>query len=172
VFCYNTPSGFFSFKALDAGSKIILAAARHIILACISVIITRAIEAAPFRYVTAITGGASNQGQQSKQPERESRRTDTMKRDLNYAGEKVRANVAEMAEKARDISNKVKEQWGDSYRDLEQGVNRAKKAGERSLEDARAQIKDKPITAVATVGIAAFAIGLFAGLLLGRKTKD
>ena len=95
-----------------------------------------------------------------------------MKRDLNYAGEKVRANVAEMAEKARDISNKVKEQWGDSYRDLEQGVNRAREAGERSLEDARAQIKDKPITAVATVGIATFAIGLFVGLLLGRKTKD
>jgi|GEM_PF-6596282 ElaB/YqjD/DUF883 family membrane-anchored ribosome-binding protein len=95
-----------------------------------------------------------------------------MKRDLNYAGEQVRANVAEMAEKARDISNKVKEQWGDSYRDLEKGVNRAKVAGERSLKDARKQIQDKPMTAVAIVGIAAFAIGLFAGLVLGRKSKD
>jgi ElaB/YqjD/DUF883 family membrane-anchored ribosome-binding protein len=51
-------------------------------------------------------------------------------------------------------------------------VNRAKVAGERSLKDARKQIQDKPMTAVAIVGIAAFAIGLFAGLVLGRKSKD
>jgi len=95
-----------------------------------------------------------------------------MKRDLNKAGEQVRANVAEIAEKARDISSKVKEQWGDTYRDLERGVRRAQVAGERGLDDARERIKDQPITAIATVGIAAFAIGLFAGLVLGRKSSD
>jgi len=95
-----------------------------------------------------------------------------MRRDIHNATEQVRANVAEMAEKARDISNKVKDQWSDTYRDLEKGVRRAQVAGERSLDDARERIKDKPITSVATVGIAAFAIGLFAGLILGRKTKD
>ena len=95
-----------------------------------------------------------------------------MRRDLHSASEQVKNNVAEMAEKARDISNKVKEQWGDTYRDLEKGVRRAQKAGERGLDDARERIKDQPITSVATVGIAAFAIGLFAGLVLGRKTKD
>ena len=95
-----------------------------------------------------------------------------MKRELNKAGEQVRANVAEIAEKARDISSKVKEQWGDTYRDLERGVRRAQVAGERGLDDARERIKNQPITAVATVGIAAFAIGLFAGLVLGRKSSD
>jgi ElaB/YqjD/DUF883 family membrane-anchored ribosome-binding protein len=95
-----------------------------------------------------------------------------MKRDLHKAGEQVRANVAEIAEKARDISSKVKEQWGDTYRDLEKGVRRAQVAGERGLDEARERIKDQPITAVATVAIGAFAVGLFAGLVLGRKSKD
>lgn len=95
-----------------------------------------------------------------------------MRRDLNNAGEQVRSNVADMAEKARDISKKMKEQWSDSYRDLEQSVRRAQVVSERGLDDARERIKDKPITAVATVGIAAFAIGLFAGLVMGRKSSD
>jgi ElaB/YqjD/DUF883 family membrane-anchored ribosome-binding protein len=95
-----------------------------------------------------------------------------MRRELHNAGEQVRANVAEIADKAREISEKVKEQWGDTYHDLEKGVRRAQVAGERSLDDARKRIKGQPITAVATVGIAAFAVGLFAGLVLGRKSRD
>jgi ElaB/YqjD/DUF883 family membrane-anchored ribosome-binding protein len=95
-----------------------------------------------------------------------------MRRELHNAGEQVRANVAEIADKAREISEKVKEQWGDTYHDLEKGVRRAQVAGERGLDDARKRIKGQPITAVATVGIAAFAVGLFAGLVLGRKSKD
>ncbi len=95
-----------------------------------------------------------------------------MRRELHNAGEQVRANVAEIADKAREISEKVKEQWGDAYHDLEKGVHRAQVAGERSLDDARKRIKGQPITAVATVGIAAFAVGLFAGLVLGRKSRD
>jgi len=95
-----------------------------------------------------------------------------MRRELHNAGEQVRANVAEIADKAREISDKVKEQWGDTYHDLEKGVRRAQVAGERSLDDARKRIKGQPITAVATVGIAAFAVGLLAGLVLGRKSKD
>lgn len=95
-----------------------------------------------------------------------------MRRELNNATEQVRTNVAEMADKARDISRKMKEQWSDTYHDVEESVRRAQVAGERGLEEARERIKDKPITSVATVGIAAFAIGLFVGLVLGRKTKD
>jgi len=95
-----------------------------------------------------------------------------MRRDLHNAGEQVKANVAEMAEKARDISKKMKEQWSDTYRDLEKGVHRAQVAGERGLDEARGRIKDQPITAVATVAIGAFAVGLFAGLVLGRKSND
>ena len=95
-----------------------------------------------------------------------------MGRDLHNAGEQVKNNVAEMAEKARDISKKMKDQWSDTYRDVEKSVRRAQVASERGLDEARERIKDKPITSVATVGIAAFAIGLFAGLVLGRKSND
>jgi len=42
-----------------------------------------------------------------------------MRRDLHNAGEQVKNNVAEMAEKARDISKKMKDQWSDTYRDVE-----------------------------------------------------
>ena len=42
-----------------------------------------------------------------------------MKRELNNATEKARNNVADMADKARDISRKMKEQWSDTYNDVE-----------------------------------------------------
>jgi ElaB/YqjD/DUF883 family membrane-anchored ribosome-binding protein len=95
-----------------------------------------------------------------------------MRRDLYNAGEQVRNNVADMAEKARGISRKMKDQWSDTYRDLEQGVHRAQEAGVRGVDEARERIKENPVTSVATVGIAAFALGLFAGLMLGKKSRD
>jgi ElaB/YqjD/DUF883 family membrane-anchored ribosome-binding protein len=95
-----------------------------------------------------------------------------MIRELNNATEQVRTNVAEMADKAREISNKMKDQWSDTYRDVEKSVRRVQVASERGLDEARHRIKDKQITSVATVGIVAFSIGLFAGLVLGRKSKD
>jgi ElaB/YqjD/DUF883 family membrane-anchored ribosome-binding protein len=88
------------------------------------------------------------------------------------AGEQIRANVADIADKARGISAKVREQWDDRYRDLEGSVKRARFVTEERVQDVRGQIKSRPLTVVASVAAGAFSVGLLTGLLLGRKTRD
>jgi hypothetical protein len=88
------------------------------------------------------------------------------------AGEQIRANVADIADKARDISVKVREQCDDRYRDLEGSVKRARFAAEERVQDVRGQIKSRPLTVVASVAAGAFSLGLLTGLLLGRRTRD
>ncbi len=92
--------------------------------------------------------------------------------NLASAGEQVRANVAEIAEKARDISAKVKDRLDDTYHDLGRSVRRAKAAAEDRIEDVRYQVKSRPITAVTTVAAGAFAVGLLAGWLIGRNRES
>jgi ElaB/YqjD/DUF883 family membrane-anchored ribosome-binding protein len=96
-----------------------------------------------------------------------------MKADnLTRAGEQVKANVAEIAEKARDLTEKVKERWDDTYHDIERSVRRAKVAAEEGVDEVRHQIKARPLTSVASVAAGAFALGLLAGILVGRKSRD
>ncbi len=91
---------------------------------------------------------------------------------FNRTGEQVKANLAEMADKARDITVKVKEQWDDAYHDLERGVRRARFAAEDRIDDVRRQIKSRPLTVVASVAAGSFAIGVLTGLLLGKKARE
>jgi ElaB/YqjD/DUF883 family membrane-anchored ribosome-binding protein len=84
----------------------------------------------------------------------------------------LRDNVAEIADKARDLSVKVKDRLDDTYKDLNRTVRRAKDATEDRIDDLRDQVKSRPLASVAIVGAAAFAIGLLTGLLLGRKTRS
>jgi ElaB/YqjD/DUF883 family membrane-anchored ribosome-binding protein len=81
-------------------------------------------------------------------------------------------NVAEIAEKAKDLSAKVKERLDDTYHDLDRTVRRAKAATEDRLDDVRQQVKNRPLTSVATVAAGAFAVGILTGWLLGRKTRS
>jgi len=91
---------------------------------------------------------------------------------LNRTGEQVRANLAEMADKARNITVRVREQWDDTYRDLERSARRVRYAAEDRIEDLRRGIKSRPLTVVASVAAGSFAIGVLTGLLLGRKTQQ
>lgn len=81
-------------------------------------------------------------------------------------------NVAEIAEKAKDLTAKVKERLDDTYHDLDRTVRRAKAATENRLDDVRQQVKDRPLTSVATVAAGAFAVGILTGWLLGRRTRS
>ena len=81
-------------------------------------------------------------------------------------------NVAEMAEKAKDLSAKVKERLDDTYHDLDRTVRRAKAATEDRLDDVRERVKTRPLASVATVAAGAFAVGILTGWLLGRKTRS
>lgn len=84
----------------------------------------------------------------------------------------LRDNVAEIADRARDLSAKVKDRLDETYSDLERTVRRAKAATEDRLEDFRDHVKSRPLTSVATVAAGAFAVGILTGWLLGRKARS
>jgi ElaB/YqjD/DUF883 family membrane-anchored ribosome-binding protein len=84
----------------------------------------------------------------------------------------IRDNVAEIADKARDLSAKVKDRLDETYSDLNRTVQRAKAATEDRLDDVREHVKNRPLASVATVAAGAFAVGLLTGWLLGRKTRS
>jgi ElaB/YqjD/DUF883 family membrane-anchored ribosome-binding protein len=84
----------------------------------------------------------------------------------------IRDNVAEIADKARDLSAKIKDRLDETYSDLERTVRRAKTATEDRLDDVRDHVKNRPLTSVATVAAGAFALGIVTGWLLGRKARS
>jgi ElaB/YqjD/DUF883 family membrane-anchored ribosome-binding protein len=84
----------------------------------------------------------------------------------------LRDNVAEIADRARDLSAKVKDRLDETYNDLNRTVRRAKAATEDRLDDVRDRVKERPLASVATVAACSFAVGILTGWLLGRKTRD
>jgi ElaB/YqjD/DUF883 family membrane-anchored ribosome-binding protein len=92
--------------------------------------------------------------------------------NISRMGNQVKENMADIAEKARDLSAKVKERLDDTYNDLGRTMRRARAAAEDRLDDMRSTVKARPLTSVATVAAGAFAVGLLTGWLLGRKTRD
>jgi ElaB/YqjD/DUF883 family membrane-anchored ribosome-binding protein len=84
----------------------------------------------------------------------------------------LRDNVAEIADRARDLSAKVKDRLDETYNDLNRTVRRAKAATEDRMDDVRDRVRERPLTSVATVAACSFAVGILAGWLLGRQTRD
>jgi ElaB/YqjD/DUF883 family membrane-anchored ribosome-binding protein len=92
--------------------------------------------------------------------------------NITRMGTQVRDNVAEIADRAKDISAKVREQLDETYHDLGRTVRRAKAAAEDRLDDVRSHVKKRPLTSVATVAAGAFAVGILTGFVLGRKSRS
>jgi ElaB/YqjD/DUF883 family membrane-anchored ribosome-binding protein len=92
-------------------------------------------------------------------------KSENMRRDL-------RENVAEIADRARDLSAKVKDRLDETYNDLNRTVRRAKDATEDRLEDLRDHVKTRPLTSVAAVAAGAFALGMLTGWLIGRQSSS
>ncbi|HKD81763.1 MAG TPA: hypothetical protein VKH81_18865 [Candidatus Angelobacter sp.] len=84
----------------------------------------------------------------------------------------VKENMADIAERARDLSSKVKERLDETYDDLGRSVRRAKAAAETRLDDVRSTVKERPLTSVVTVAAGALGVGILIGWLLGRQTRD
>ena len=84
----------------------------------------------------------------------------------------LRDNVAEIADRARDISAKVKDRLDETYNDLNRTVRRAKDATEDRLDDLRDHVKSRPLASVSAVAAGAFAIGMLTGWLLGRTSSS
>jgi len=91
---------------------------------------------------------------------------------FSRVGTQVRDNVAEFAERAKDLSAKVRDRLDDTYRDLGRSVKRVKAAAEDRLDDVRSQVKRRPLTSLATVAAGAFAVGILTGWLLGRRERS
>ncbi|HEX3154542.1 MAG TPA: hypothetical protein VHV32_07955 [Candidatus Angelobacter sp.] len=92
-------------------------------------------------------------------------KTENMRRDL-------RDNVAEIADRARDLSAKVKDRLDETYNDLNRTVLRAKDATQDRLDDLRDRVKSRPLASVSAVAACAFAIGMLTGWLLGRNSRS
>jgi ElaB/YqjD/DUF883 family membrane-anchored ribosome-binding protein len=92
--------------------------------------------------------------------------------NISRMGTQVKDNVAEIAEKARDLSAKVKERLDETYDDLGRTVKHAKAVAEDRLDDVRSHVKKRPITSIATVAAGAFAVGILTGWLIGRNSRD
>jgi ElaB/YqjD/DUF883 family membrane-anchored ribosome-binding protein len=92
--------------------------------------------------------------------------------NISRMSDQVRENMSDIAEKARDISAKVKERLDETYDDLGRTVRRAKAAAETRLDDVRTTVKDRPLTSVVTVAAGALGVGILIGWLLGRQTRD
>jgi ElaB/YqjD/DUF883 family membrane-anchored ribosome-binding protein len=92
-------------------------------------------------------------------------KSENMRRDL-------RDNVAGIADRARDLSAKVRDRLDETYNDLNRTVRHAKDATEDRLEDLRDHVKSRPLASVATVAAGAFALGILTGWLFGRKSRS
>lgn len=92
--------------------------------------------------------------------------------NISRMGNQVVESMSDIAEKARDLSAKVKEGLNDTYNDLGRTVRRAKAAADDRIDDVRGTIKDRPIASVATVAAGAFVVGILTGWLLGRRDRS
>jgi ElaB/YqjD/DUF883 family membrane-anchored ribosome-binding protein len=91
---------------------------------------------------------------------------------MNAVGTQMKENMADFAEKAKDLSAKVKERLDETYNDLGKTVRQAKAAAEERIDDVRSTVRERPLATVAAVATGAFALGLFAGWLLGRQRRS
>ena len=84
--------------------------------------------------------------------------------------EQLKARFDDTLDKAKEISEQIKQGVDTTYRSIGRGVRRMKVASEEADEDVRDGIKKRPLTTVAAVGAGTFALGLLAGWLLTRKS--
>lgn len=92
--------------------------------------------------------------------------------NITRMGTQVKDNVAEIAERAKDISVKVKERLDETYDDLGRSVRRVKIAAEDRINDVRTHVKKRPLSSVVVVASGAFAVGILAGWLIGRSSRS
>jgi len=92
--------------------------------------------------------------------------------NVSRMGAQIRENMADIAEKARDLSAKVKERLDETYNDLGSTMRRAQAAAGDRIDDVRDTVRERPLASVAIVAAGAFAVGLLAGWLVGRQGRE
>lgn len=87
------------------------------------------------------------------------------------AGEQVRAGLSEFADKLKDFSDTVTEQWQDVRADAGRRAKKIKIAAEEGIDQARHQIKSRPFSTVAVVATGAFVLGGLVGWIVAKPRR-
>jgi ElaB/YqjD/DUF883 family membrane-anchored ribosome-binding protein len=86
-------------------------------------------------------------------------------------GEQLRTNFEGAVDKAKEVSDGIRERVGSGYHSIHQGLKHAKVATEDAIEGARHEIKERPLTITTAAAIGGFAIGLLTGWLIASRKK-
>jgi hypothetical protein len=90
---------------------------------------------------------------------------------ISAVQEQAKTGIFEIAEKLKDFSDSVKEGCRDAYRDAERGARKMKIAAVDRMDEARQQIKSRPLTAIAMVASGAFITGAIVGFFSARSAR-
>jgi ElaB/YqjD/DUF883 family membrane-anchored ribosome-binding protein len=86
-------------------------------------------------------------------------------------GEQLKSNLEGAVEKAKEVSAEIREGIGSGYRNIQRGLKHAKVATEDALDEARHEIKQRPLTVTAAVAMGGFAVGLLTGWVIASRRK-
>ena len=90
-------------------------------------------------------------------------------KNIAVVGEQLKTEISDTFEKAKEVSDKIRDRVDTTYRSIGKGIKHAQTAAQDAVEDARDEIKGRPLTAVAVIGAGAFALGLLTGWLITRN---
>jgi ElaB/YqjD/DUF883 family membrane-anchored ribosome-binding protein len=90
---------------------------------------------------------------------------------LAHATEQAKAELSEIADRLRDLSETVTERCRERYRDAEYGARKLRIAVEKGIDDTRREIKSHPLASVAVAASGAFFLGGLAGRFAGRRGR-
>lgn len=90
---------------------------------------------------------------------------------VSNAQERAKVGISEIAERIRDFSENAKESCKDAYRDAERTARKMKIAAQDKFDEARQQIKSRPIAAIVVVASGALLTGVIIGLLCARSAR-
>jgi ElaB/YqjD/DUF883 family membrane-anchored ribosome-binding protein len=86
-------------------------------------------------------------------------------------GDQLRTNLTDAVGKAREVSEDIRDRVGTGYRTIQRGIRDAKTTAEDAINDARREIKARPLTITATAAISGFALGLLTGWIIASRRR-
>jgi ElaB/YqjD/DUF883 family membrane-anchored ribosome-binding protein len=122
-----------------------------------------------FRQITAACD--ASHGKQFAEPLMLFQKETKMTTNSISLGEQLRTNFVGAVDKAKEVSEEIRERVGSGYRTIHQGLKHAKVATEDAIEGARHEIKERPLTVTTAAAIGGFAIGLLAGWVIASRRK-
>lgn len=90
---------------------------------------------------------------------------------IAVATEQIKSEIIEGVEKLKEFSGAIKDNFEVAQKEIRRGVQRSKKAAENVLDDARYNIKSRPVTWIAASAGAGLVLGLALGWAVAYRRK-